>query len=85
MGDDAIGGLGGLAILVNLEGGGAFQVAGDGQVNEGGGEFGMTDGDGVVGFVGLTVLELVTEVFLGVRVFGEDDDTGGIAVKAVDQ
>ena len=30
LGDDAIGGLGGLAILVNLEGGGAFQVAGDG-------------------------------------------------------
>ena len=84
MGDDAIGGLGGLAILVNLEGGRTFEVAGDGQVNEGGGEFGMTDGDGVVGFVGLAVLELATEVFLGIRVFGEDDDTGGIAVKAVD-
>ena len=84
MGDDAIGGLGGLAILINLEGGGAFQVAGDGQVNQGGGEFGMTDGDGVVGFVGLAVLELAAEVFLGIGIFGEDDDTGGIAVKAVD-
>ena len=46
---------------------------------------GMTDGDGVVGFVGLAVLELATEVFLGVEIFGEDDDTGGIAVKTVNQ
>ena len=45
----------------------------------------MTDGDGVVGFVGLAVLELAAEVFLGVRVLGENDVTGGIAVKAVDQ
>ena len=85
LGDDAIGSLGRFAILVDLEGGGTFQVAGDGKVDQGGGEFGVADGDGVVGFVGLAVLELAAEVFLGVRIFGEDDDTGGVAVKTVNQ
>ncbi len=45
----------------------------------------MAFDDGVVGFVGFTVLELLAEHGLSLGVFREDDDAAGVAVKTMDE
>ncbi len=45
----------------------------------------MAFDDGVVSFVGLAVLELLAEHGLGLRVFRENDDAAGVAVKAMNE
>lgn len=62
-------GLGRFAILADLEGGRAFKIAGDGQIDHCFWKFGVTYDDGVVGFVGFAVLELFAKHFLGFGIF----------------
>ena len=45
----------------------------------------MAFDDGVVGFVGFAVLELLAEHGLSLGVFREDDDAAGVAVKAMNK
>lgn len=77
--------LGRLAVLADLESGRTFQIAGDWQVNHGFGELRMAFDDGVVSFVGLAVLELLAEHGLSLGVFRENDDSTGVAVKAMNE
>ena len=66
-GEDFVISLGRFAVLVDLESGRAFEIAGDRQVDHGFVEFWSTFDDGVIGFVSFAVLELFAEHGLGFR------------------
>lgn len=84
-GEDFVISLGRFAVLVDLESGRAFEIAGDRQVDHGFVEFWSTFDDGVIGFVSFAVLELFAEHGLGFGVFGENNNAAGVAVEAVNE
>ncbi len=84
-GEDFVVSLGRFAVLVDLKSGWAFQIAGNREVDEGFGEFRMSDDDGEISFMGFAILKLATEHFLGVGIFGEDDGAASVAIETMDK
>ena len=70
---------------VNDKSGRALIISDNRQVDFRGVKFRAAFDDSEVGFMGVSILELATEVASSGFVFCENDNTGGVAVKAVDE
>ena len=76
---------GGFAASVDDKGGRALIISDNRQVDFRGVKFRAALDDSEVGFMGVSILELATEVASSGFVFCEDDDARGVAVKAMDK